>query len=194
MDDTNTTPTCWKCTQCGHRYVDPSPTSLFIVPPPTTPCTRNQTRDSRVLTNSSPAVISSTGGTKCDYVRMQHATPEVDPAEPVADSEDGACALDIASVSKIKVQASDIASMKTPGEHGRVSRYSDAAYAACEEQQQEEEEDKECEFWKEDCKDVDCIYKKKHCRYQCAMAELDEEPKPTVSTLKHGLRFRWLAK
>lgn len=83
-------------------------------------------------------------------------------------------------------QPGDSALMKTAGEHGRVSRNSEEFDVSC-----NEDDAEDGAFWRTPCKDVDCIYKGEHDRYQCAMAELDEEPQLVNSAPKRGLRFPW---
>lgn len=53
----------------------------------------------------------------------------------------------------------------------------------------DEDDVEECEFWNTACTDVDCIYEGEHFRYQCAMAELVEEPRSMVLAAKQGLRL-----
>ena len=186
---TDTNVTFWKCTKCGRRYVEPSPISLFIVPPPTTPCKGTWSDKTCTQANGDLVSLSSTSGATCDYVRMQHTASEVNLGEQATEQNDGASTMVTPIVSKFSARASDSASMRAVGEHGRVSRQSGPVDA-----EWNEDDAEECIFWKVECKDVDCIYERAHCRYQCAMAELDEEPKPLVSTLKRGLRCRWSAR
>ena len=113
----------------------------------------------------------------------------IDLGEQVAEQQGGASTVDVLLLSKLLARpcdsASTEASMKAVGEHGRVSRQSGAVDAEWNEADVEK-----CDFWDAECKDVDCIYQGKHDRYQCAMAEVDDEPKPKVSAFKRGLRFR----
>ena len=74
------------------------------------------------------------------------------------------------------------------GEHGRISRVNGLVDTA-----RDEEDAEGCEFWKAQCEDIDCIYEGEHCRYQCAIAELDEEPRSKVPAPKCRLGFRRLA-
>ena len=97
--------------------------------------------------------------------------------------------MDLPIASKVLAQLCDSAFKKAVGEHGRVSRYSENFAVAC-----NEDDAEDCLFWRTPCKDVDCIYKGEHCRYQCATAELDEEPKLVTPAPRRGLRFRWSAR
>ena len=101
--------------------------------------------------------------------------------------------------------ARDDASSTRPrptGEHGRVSRcHTTAEDWAYEEDGNKEEDDDDdgegCEsFWNGVCEDVDCISnQKRHCRYQCALAEVDEEVKKKEWCVsKRGMKLRWSRK
>lgn len=179
----------WKCTKCGRRYVDSSPTSLFIVPPPTTSCSETQTKKTWTQASGDRVLPYFTSGATCDFVRMQHTMSGIDLGKQVAEQYDGASTVNVPLLSKFFTRpcdgASAKASMKAAGEHGRVSRQSGAV-----DSEWNKTDVEECDFWNAECNDVDCIYQGEHCRYQCAMAEVDEEPKPKVSALKRGLRLR----
>ena len=186
MADANTTLICWQCTQCGRRYVDPSPTSLFIVPPPTTPCMRTERDETRTQAHGDFVDLSSA---TCDYMRMQQNARKIKVCEQNTGPKDGTSAMDLPMASKFLAQRCDSAFMKAVGEHGRVSRHSEDFDVIC-----NEDDAEDCVFWRTDCKDVDCIYKGEHCRYQCATAELDEEPNLVAPAPRRGLRFRWSAR
>lgn len=117
----------------------------------------------------------------------------IDLGEQVAEQQYGDSAVDVPFLSKLFtrpcVSTSIKTSMKVAGEYGRTSRQSAAVDAGWNETDVEE-----CDFWNLECKDVDCIHQGEHCRYQCAMAEVDEEPKSKVSALKRGLRFEGSAR
>lgn len=100
-------------------------------------------------------------------------------------------AVEDSTVTEHSARVFDRVFMKAVGEHGRVSRQNGAVDTAYDEI---EDDPEECEFWKAECKDIDCTYEAKHYRYQCALTELDEEPKSKVPVLSCVRRFRWLAK
>lgn len=130
--------------------------------------------------------LSIAGGATCDYVRVNRVEGKIGLGEQVAEPEDAVSAMTNMPVQyEVSAQALDnTASMKAEGEHGRISRVSGAVDAAC-----DEEDPEDCEFWKARCEEIDCIYEGDHCRYQCAMAELDEEPKFKAPIPKCRLRF-----
>lgn len=129
--------------------------------------------------------LSVTGGATCDYVRVNRAVGENDHSEQIASPEDAVCATNIHFQPETSAQACDTSSMKIEGEHGRISRVNGAVDAA-----RDEEDPDDCEFWKAQCEDIDCIHEGDHCRYQCAIAELDEEPKSRAPAPKRRPRFR----
>ena len=186
MADAQTTLTCWQCTQCGRRYVDSSPTSIFIVPPPITPCIPTQRDETRTHAKGDLVNLSSA---TCDYMRMQHTAHTIKLCEHKTEPKDGTSAMDLPMANKFSAQLCYSACIKAVGEHGRVSRHSEDFDLSC-----NEEDAEDCVFWRTDCKDVDCIYKGEHCRYQCATAELDEEPKQVTLAPRRRLRFRWSAR
>ena len=191
MADADIPSRCWQCTKCGRRYVDPSPTSIFIVPPPITTCLQPDSAKIRSHADGGCSTFPLTiVGTDCDYQRMQNAGQDIDIdlSAQVTEPHDGAHAVDSSMASDQPTQVCDGASMKTPGESGRISRYGEVTDAA-----DDMDDTQDCDFWRMDCKDIDCIYKGQHCRYQCAMAELDEEPKPLLSALKRSLKFKLFA-
>ncbi len=173
----------WECTTCGQRYVDPAATSLLISPPPTTECILIKTDETWTHASGGVVSISIVGGATCDYVRVNRAVGEIDLNEKIAEPEESASAVEPLDVKDVSVRACDLPSIKLEGEHGRVSRQSAAANRYC-----DEDNDGDCEFWNAQCKDIDCIYEGDHCRYQCAMAELDEEPKTEVPGPERGFR------
>ena len=189
-ENANTTPIRWQCTKCGCEYIDPSPKSLFITPPPTTPCIQIQTDKTWTQTraNGGFANLCITGGATCDYVRIGHNAREIELGEQI---DAIITAVEDSAVTEHSARVFDRVSMKAVGEHERVSRQSGAADTTYDEI---EDDPEECEFWKAECKDIDCIYEAKHYRYQCALAELGEEPESKVPVLSCGRRFRWLAK
>ena len=125
--------------------------------------------------------ISIPGGATCDYVRVNSAVNAIDLSRQIIEPVEVASAVDIPVVNELSAGK---ASMKVVGEHGRVSRQNTAVDTAC-----DEEDPKDCEFWGAPCNDIDCIYEGGHCRYQCAMGEVDEEPKAEASVLKRGFLF-----
>ncbi|CAD6589859.1 MAG: hypothetical protein ASARMPRED_004292 [Alectoria sarmentosa] len=185
----DTVVTIWECTTCGGRYVDPAPMGLFITPPPLTECMTIQTSETWTHANRGIVNLSVAGGATCDYVRVSRVVGETDLSEQTAKPEDAISATDMLPTGEAIAQVFDAACMKGAGEHGRISRLKEAGEYAC-----DEEDPDDCEFWKAQCGDVDCIYEGDHCRYQCAMAELDEEPKIGAFAPQRGLRFRRLAR
>lgn len=136
--------------------------------------------------------LSITGGATCDYVRINRGVGDTDLSKNLGEPEDTTSAADLPFVNEVSAWACDNASMKAEGEHGRVSRQNgEAANTA-----RAENYDEDCEFWKAQCRDIDCIHAGEHCREQCAMAELDEEPKAKANAPapKRGLRFLRLAR
>ena len=105
----------------------------------------------------------------------QSAGPEVDASTVVSPTANSFSAREFHEVS-----------VKGQGEHGRVCRQSRAIDSTCDKAKDDAEEG---EFWKERCRDIDCIYEGEHCRYDCALAELDEEPKRKAPAFKRALRF-----
>ena len=174
--------TFWECATCGRRYIDPATTSLFISPPPTTECIMVQTDETWTHEKGGYVNLSVTGGATCDYVRINRAVGDADLGEHIAEPEDSASALNIPALNGLSARVCD--SMKVEGEYGRVSRQNKAVDTNCDEANGEY-----CEFWNAECKDIDCIHEGDHCRYECAMAELSEEPEPKVLAPKRGLRF-----
>lgn len=180
--------TMWGCATCGRRYDDPATVGPFITPPPITECTAIQTDESWTHANGGFVNLSITGGATCDYVRINRGVGETDLSKNIGEPEDTTSAADLPFVNEVSAWACDNASMKAEGEHGRVSRQNGGARA--------EDDGEDCEFWKAECRDIDCIYAGEHCREQCAMAELDEAPKAKAKAPapKRGLRFLRLAR
>ena len=185
MTDAKTTLMCWQCTQCGRRYVDSSPTSLFIAPPPTTRCIPTQTDETGTDASGDSVNLSSASAT-CDYMRMQHTARKIKVCEQHTGAKDGTSSVDLPVTNEVLAQLCDSAFIKAVGEHGRVSRHSEDFEVTC-----NEDDAEDCAFWRADCKDVDCIHKGKHCRYLCVTAEMDEEPELVAPAPRRGLRFRW---
>ena len=125
----------------------------------------------------------------CDYVRIQHTQRGTDMGEQPAEPEIDASAVISPTTDDFSAIEFHEVSVKSQGEHGRVSRQRRAIDSICDEAEDDAEEG---EFWKERCGDVDCIYEGEHCRYDCALAELDEEPKRKAPAFKRALRFRLL--
>ena len=122
----------------------------------------------------------------CDYMRMQHSVRNIKVCEENTGPKDDKSAMDLPIADNHLAQLRDSASMKEVGEHGRVSRHSEEF-----DNTGSEDDAEDCAFWRTGCKDIDCIYKGEHDRYQCAKAELDEEPKLAAPATKRGFRFRW---
>ena len=177
MADAKTTLIRWQCTQCSRRYVNSSPTSMFIVPPPTTPCIPTQIDESRSYAEGDFVKLFTA---TCDYMRVEHTTHKIKVREPSTRPKDGISTVDLPMANNL---------LKAVGEHGRVSRHREDFDLTC-----KEEDAEDCVFWSMDCKDVDCIYNGKHCRSQCATAELDQEPKLVAPAPRRGLGFRWSAR
>lgn len=130
--------------------------------------------------------LSITGGATCDYVRINHTTGRTEFSEPVDEPVSITSPLHSLIPGKFSVRAHDQVPLKMVGEHGRVSRKQTAADAAY-----IEDDNEDCEFWKAKCEDIGCICVGEHQRYQCAIAEMDEEPIPKVkaTAIKCGFRF-----
>ncbi|KAL9074554.1 MAG: hypothetical protein Q9161_002146 [Pseudevernia consocians] len=184
LPDGKSTLTFWECRTCGQRYVDPAAPSFFISPPPTTECITIKTDETRGHAVGGVASISISGGATCDYVRLNSAVGAVDLSRQIVEPVEAASAVDIPGLNELSAPACDKAPLKVVGEHGRVSRQNAAVDTAC-----DEEDPEDCEFWRAPCNDTDCIYEGGHCRYLCAMAELDEEPKAEAPVLKRGFVF-----
>ena len=158
---------------------------MFIVPPPTTPCVPTQIDESRShAEGDSVKLFSAT----CDYMRMEHTAHKIKVCERNTGPKDGISAMDLPMANNLLAQLCD-STLKAVGEHGRVSRHREDFDVTC-----KEDDAEDCVFWSMDCRDVDCIYNGKHCRSQCATAELDEEPKLGAPAPRRGLRFRWSAR
>lgn len=128
--------------------------------------------------------LSIASGVTCDYVRRNRIAGDNDLSEQIPELENAYPTTTEPVKGEVSAQAYDTASMKVEGEHGRIGRSNGAVDAAC-----DEEDPEDCEFWNAKCKDIDCIYVGEHCRYQCAMAEVDKEPKPKVVAPNRGLRL-----
>lgn len=154
-----------------------------------TECITIQTSETWTHANRGIVNLSVAGGATCDYVRISRVIGETDLSEQTAKPEDAVSATKMLPKGEALAQVCDAACMKGEGEHGRISRLKEAMEYTC-----DEEDPDDCEFWKVQCVDVDCIYEGNHCRYQCAMAELDEEPKIGAFAPKRGLRLPRLAR
>ena len=179
----------WQCTGCGRRYEDPSVTTIFISPPPITTCIMSKTNETQTHSNGNLADTSVPSDATCDYVRVHQTPHETDIGEQLAERETLDPAVETPIVDEYLARACDRASMNAIGEHGRVSRQNGAVHPAY--MQAEDDDDDECDFWKAECMDVDCIHEGYHCRYQCAMAEMDEKPTSKVHALRQGFTFPW---
>ncbi|CAF9925742.1 hypothetical protein IMSHALPRED_006775 [Imshaugia aleurites] len=140
-----------------------------------------QTGEAWTYTNEGFVNVSNTGGAICDYVRTNHVESLT---EQIAGPADAASMPKMAVANEHSARAYDRTAMKMEGESGRVSRHNGAVTAICEDDGEDDD------FWKARCDDVDCIYVGEHCRYQCATAEVDEEPHHKALFPKRGLRFR----
>ena len=156
---------------------------MFIVPPPTTPCIPTQRDETRAQAEGDFVNLFSA---TCDYTLMQRPARNVKVCEQITGPKDDTPAMDLPNADNLSAQLCDSALMKEVGEHGRVSRHSEEFDNTC-----DEDDAEDGAFWRTGCKDIDCIYKGEHDRYQCATAELDEEPKVVAPTTRRGLRFRW---
>lgn len=128
--------------------------------------------------------LSITGGATCDYVRMNHVVDETDLSEQGTEPEDANPATEGQISDELPAQACGTACVKVEGRQSRVSRLSGVVETTC-----DDEDPEGCEFWEAQCDDVDCIYSSDHCRHQCAMAEVEEEPEVTAPASKRGVRF-----
>ena len=129
------------------------------------------------------------GGATCDYVRIQRDVRETHLLSGQCSETEDSASTTVSTPSESEffwARDSDRIPIRAAGEHGRVSRYAKATDTTANEDGDDEED---CEFWEMECHDIDCIYEGKHRRHQCAMAEVDEEPKPEANAPKHGLGF-----
>lgn len=190
-----TTLTVWECTVCGRIYEDPAAVGPIITPPPITECIVVQTEET--LTHAKGGFINLfiTGGATCDYVRVKYVVDKTDLSEQITEPEDAISATNVPIEETFLSQKYGTAFVQVEGRHSRVGRSSGIFEAAC-----DEEDPEDYEFWKTQCNDVDCIFEGGHCRFLCAMAELEEDAQPWASTTqaptpkvhasKRGLRFR----
>ena len=188
MQDVDTAIVCWECTTCGRRYVGPSEVGFFIPPPPSTECTKAQINQKGAHTSGCLPGVSVAVGSTCEYVRINRNSGKTDLDEQSSEREDHYRPMVRMAQSYVSVYPWDTTPTKAEGQSGRTGR-SDGrsnrgADAACEDADLED-----CDFWKAECKDIDCIYRGCHCRYQCAMAESDEEPKTKVAAPERVLRL-----
>ena len=167
----------------------------FITPPPTTDCIVVQT--DKLLTQAKGGFVnlSIANGATCDYIRVEYVIDETDVSKQITESEGTFSATNIPIEKTFLAHAYGTAFVQVEGRHSRVSMSSGTSEAAW-----DEEDPEDCEFWNSQCNDVDCIFEGNHCRGQCAIAEVEEEPQPRASTpqaltpkafaFKRGLRFR----
>lgn len=186
MPDADTAIVCWECTTCGRRYVDPSGVGFFIPPPPSTECLKAQIDQTGAHTSGRLTKLSAASGSTCEYVRINGNAGDADLGEQMSEREDDYCPLAETAQRDVSVQPWDANPVKAQGELGRqgrsYGRSNRGVDIACDDPDLED-----CEFWKAECKDIDCIYKGSHCRYQCAMAESDEESeKPQIKVAAPG--------
>ena len=188
MPDVDTAIVCWECTTCGRRYVGPSEVGFFIPPPPATECTEAPTDQTGAHANGRFTNYSVAGGSTCEYVRVNRHSGHADLREQISEREDHYLPMGQMAQSCVSVQPRDAFHSKAEGDHGRngrsIGRSIRGVDVACDDPDLEH-----CEFWKAECKDIDCIYKGGHCRSQCALAESDEEPKTKVGAPERILRF-----
>ena len=183
MPDVDTALVCWECTTCRRRYVDLSEMGLFIPPPPSTECMKAQIDQTGTHTTGSSANLSIAGGSTCEYVRIHRSAGNADLGEEISERED--YYRPVVEMAQRYVDATPIKAEGEPGRKGRSNGRSNGGVdTACDDLDLED-----CEFWKAECKDIDCIDKESHCRYQCAMAESDEEPNIKVAAPERVLRL-----
>ena len=161
----------------------------FITPPPITECIVVQTEELLTHAKGGFVNLSITGGATCDYVRMNRVVDETDLSEQVTEPKDAISASNVPMEEIFPTQTCGTAFVRVEGRHSRVGRSSGTPETAC-----DEEDPEENEFWTAQCNDVDCIFAGSHCRYLCAMAEVEEElepkaPAPKMPASKRGLIF-----
>ena len=188
MPDVDTAIVCWECTTCGRRYVGPSEVGLFMPPPPSTECLKAQIDQTEThLSGRLPRLSVATGFT-CDYMRIDRNAGNANFGEQICEREDDYRPMVQIAQNYVSMQPWDATVVKAEGESGRTGRSNSSPNwgvdVACDNPDLED-----CEFWKAECKDIDCIYKVRHCRYQCAMAESDEEPQIRVAAPERILKF-----
>ena len=179
-----TTPTVWKCATCGRRYEEPATPGPFITPPPTTECIIVQTEETFTHEDGGFVNLILTGGATCDYVRVKHVLGETDLSGQLTEPEEAYSAMNVPTEQSFLSRAHGNELVQVERGRGRVRKLSGAVRATW-----DEEDYEDSEFWKTRCNDVDCIFKGHHYRYQCAMAEMDEEPGAKAPASKQGLRF-----
>ena len=188
MPDVDTAIFYWECTTCGRRYVGPSEVGFFIPPPPTTECINAEIDPTGTHTSGRLTKFSAASGSTCDYVRVNRNLENADLGEQISGREDDYRPMGQMAQSYVSLQPWDGSLSKAEGEpglNGRSNGRSDRGLdVTCDDPDLED-----CEFWKAECKDIDCIYKGSHCRYQCAIAESDEEPKAKVAAPERVLKL-----
>ena len=188
MPNVDTAIVWWECTTCGRRYVDTSEMGFFVTPPPSTECMKAQIDQTGTHTSGRLTRLLAASGSTCDYVRVNCNSGNANSGEQISEREDHYLPMVRMAQSYVSVQPRDAAPTKAerePGLDGRsIGRSDRGADIACDDPDLED-----CEFWKAECNDIDCIYKGSHCRYQCAMAESDEEPQIKVAAPERVLRL-----
>ena len=188
VPDVDTAIFCWQCTTCGRRHVSPSEVGFFIPPPPTTECIKAQADQTGAHTSGRLTKLSTASDSTCEYVRINRNAGNANLGKQISEREDSYHPIGHMAQSYVSVQPWDATLVKAAGESGRTGRSNGRSNGgvdvACNDADLED-----CDFWKADCKDIDCIYKGSHCRYQCAIAESDEEPKAKVAAPERVLQF-----
>ena len=188
MPDVDTATVYWECTTCGRRHVGPSEVGFFIPPPPITECRKAQIDQTGTYTNSRLTKLSIASGSTCEYVRLNRNSGNANLGQQIREREDDYSSMVQMAQSYGTVQPWDAAPIFAEGESVRTSRSKGRSNGgvdvACDDADLED-----CDFWKAECKDIDCIYRGRHCRYQCAMAESGEEPKTKVAAPERVLNL-----
>ena len=145
-------------------------------------------RSERTHTRNYLTRLSVASDSTCEYVRVNGNLGNADLRERIIEREDDYRSMVQMAQNYVSVQPWDATLIKAEWEVGRTGRSNGrsdrGADVACDDADLED-----CEFWKAECKDIDCIYRGSHCRYQCAMAESDEEPKTKAGAPKAVLRL-----
>ena len=196
---------------------------MIIVPPPDTLCTRS-IQQKKEKENEEKGGSDDGEGKMCDYVRVVKGVDgkrdgdvsgRADLEQVIVDirNEDycGSPSPISSSFASVPVASGGLSLvsadnggggagsvLKPVGEHGRVSRKGDeivdfADYKS-ENDEGEDGVDDECEFWNGVCEVGGCVFVGRHCRWQCARAEVvDGELEDEGGFLKKARRFRWRA-
>ena len=184
MPDVDTATVYWECMTCGRRYVGPSEVGFFIPPPPTTKCRKAQNDQTGTHTSGPLPRLSVAIGSSCEYVRINRNVGNANLGEQISEREDDYPPMVQMAQSYVSLQPWDATPLKAEGGPGRNGRSNGGVDIACDDADLED-----CEFWKAECKDIDCIYRGSHFRYQCAVAESDEEPKTKIAAPERVLRL-----